>query len=499
MPRCLPLFLALLAALLLVSPCAAQTPPPATAAKLRRLLPFPEAILRPKMEMSVGIYSVPGGKSEIRRQSSNYAAQIVQVRRTLTGSIADAPRDISLGYLYRPAGLVGKSRAAFRQTEILCQNALRRNPRNGFALAEYGNALAALGHTDDAEVSLKHAVQTAPNSADVWRALGAVLAQQVSPTAEATKHFARDASAAYAQAIMLAPHNPAVWAARGSFRTYILPQLYGASFSREGQSDYERAADLSPSNPCVQAMVPTIDYAWVEIKYSIPTSPEAAGKETPAAIRRAEIALRRITNIAQSTHGEQAAQAYAARAWVQFQFCYDPKGAQKSLHLALQQNPSQQDAIDYQMHVAAVTGDDVLLATACRRELRRRPQVYLRVLLADADCAIARQKPRYWQEARVQMEMAHAAAPQDDALRLGLAVLLLKSGIAANQSRAAVLLGETAPSAPGRSKAQQAEYDLTRGISAALAGHPAEAQTLLTSALQNDPHNQPAHSALALL
>ncbi len=97
------------------------------------------------------------------------------------------------------------------------------------------------------------------------------------------------------------------------------------------------------------------------------------------------------------------------------------------------------------------------------------------------------------------MELAHAAAPHDDALRLGLAVLLLRSGQAADLTRAAVLLAEIAPSAPGRFPEQQAEYHLTRGVSAALAGHAEEARTLLASALQEDPHCRPAKAALALL
>ena len=183
---------------------------------------------------------------------------------------------------------------------------------------------------------------------------------------------------------------------------------------------------------------------------------------------------------------------------MQFEFFYDFQWAQKSLRLALKQNPQDQGARGYQIHVAAVTGDYPLMAAFCRRELRRRPQVYLHVLLADADSYLAQQKPRYWQEAREQMELAHAAAPHDDALRLGLAVLLLKSGQAMDQSRADVLLREIVLSSP-RHKVQPAEYDLTRGIGAALEGRTEEARRSFRDALQDDPHNQSAKSALALL
>ena len=327
-------------------------------------------------------------------------------------------------------------------------------------------------------------------------ALAAVLEEEATPQTEEKTHKSRDAKKAYDEAVRLAPRNPAVWAMRGYFRTWG----QGKPFSRDGLSDYVQAASLLPRDPDAQAQVPTIDCFTFEVAHHMFTSPEAAKMEPAASNRRAEMYLRRITAIAQSTQGAQSAEAYTARAWVQFEFFYDPKGTQKSLRLALQQNPRQQDAIDYQMHVAGVTGNYVLLAAACRRELRRSSQNYLRVLLADADCYLAQQNPVYWKQARAQMELAHAAAPHDDALRLGLAALLLRSGSAADLSRAAVLLGETAPSAPGRSKMQQAEYDLTRGVSAALAGHHDEARGLLTTlALQNDPHSRAAEAALALL
>ena len=507
MPRVLPLLFAVLAAasaLPLTQACSAQSPVPAvssaTDAKLRRLLPFPDATLDPLMEVSnFGIGYSLGQGFVLTRQRTDYDAQIAALRRQMTGGTADAARYRQLGGLYRSAGLPMTSKAAFQQSEALYDAVLARRPDDGPALAGYGQTLRASGQAAAARVYLRKAAQIAPGSADVWMALASLLASEATLQSEPPKHFEREAEAAYNKALALAPQNPAVWAVRGGFHTWSVPRLQGKFFSTDGLSDYQRSADLSPNDPYAQAMVPTIDYAYVETHYDLPTSPAAAAKETPAAIRRAKIALRRITAIAQSTTGAPSASAYAARAWVQFQFCYDPKGAQKSLALALQQNPRQQDAIDYQMHVAAVTGDDVLLAAACRRELRRRPQVYLRVLLADADYAIAQQKPVYWNEARTQMEMAHAAAPHDDALRLGVAVLLLKSGQAADLSRGGVLLGEIAPSAPGRSKAQQADFDLTRGIAAALAGRQEEARTLLGSALQDDPYNRPAKAVLALL
>ena len=498
--RCKPLSFTSLVILAAGLPSAAQTqsaPPltPTAQTKLRRLLPFPEAALGPKMEMTFGLgYSLDQG-FHFFRQSSDYAAQIVAVRRQMTGGSADAARYRRLGGLYRQVGLPLKSKAAFRQSEALYNAVLQRRPDDGAALAGYGRTLDAAGQAAAAEAYLRKAAQTAPKSADIWIALGMVLEEEATPQREAKTYKNRDAGRAYDEAVRLAPQNPAVWATRGEFRTWGLPQLQGKIVSRAGLSDYGRAAALLPNNPDAQAQVPTIDCFTFELAHQMFTSPKAAKMEPTVSDHQAAGYLRRITAIA---HGTQKAEALTARAWVQFEFFYDPKGAQKSLRLALRQNPYQQDAIDYQMHVAAVTGDYVLLAAACRRELRRRPQIYLHVLLADADYATALQKPVYWQEARTQMALAHAAEPHDDALRLGLAVLLLKSGQRADQSRAAVLLSEIAPS-PRRSKDQQADYDLTRGIGLALAGDQEEARTFLTRALQDDPHSQPANSALTLL
>ena len=479
-----------------ILPASAMPPSPTAAAKLRRLLPFPEATLDPKMEITFGLGYSLGEGFHFFRQSSDYAGRIVAVRRQMTGGPADAARYRRLGGLYRQAGRPPKSKAAFQQSEALYAAMLKRRPGDGAALAGYGRTLDASGQTASAEAYLRRATQTVPNSAEVWLALGLVLENEASPQTEEKKHWGQAILLAYDKAASLAPQNPAVWATRGQLRCWGLPQLHGKVPSQYGLSDYVRAAALLPQDPDAQALVVSTDCFTFEIAHHVFTSLKAAKMEPAASDHRAEKYLRRITAIAQSAHGAQAAEAYTARAWVQFEFFYDPKGAQKSLRLALQQNPSQQDAVDYQMHIAS---DDLLMAAACRRELRRRPQVCLRVLLADADFNIARQKPRFLQEARAQMELAHAAAPHDDALRLGFAALLLKSGDAADLTRASALLREIAPSAPGRAKVQQAEYGLTCGVSAALTGSNDNARRFLTLAGQEDPHNQAAKKALAVL
>ena len=498
MRRALPSLSAFLAVVLLALPCAcsAQAPSPPVAAKLRGLLPFPEETLRPKMEMNFGLgYSLAQGYV-FSRQGSDHAGRIVAVRRQMTGGAADAPRYRLLGGLYRGAGLPIKSKAAFRQSKALYQAVLQQRPHDGAALAGYALTLQAEGQAAAAEAYLRKALQISPRSADVWLALGSVLEGKAFSQTDAKTHREREAGAAYDKAVSLAPQNPAVWAMRGEFRSLDLPLLQGKTPSRDGLSDCKRAASLLPHNPDAQAMVSTIDYGYVESHYSLATSPEAAAKETPEADRRAKKAVQRITAIAESTHGAQSAEAYMARAWVQFQFFYDPQGAQKSLALALRQNPRQQDAIDYQMHVAAVTGNDALLAAACRRELRRRPQQYLRVLLAYADFSIAQQKPRYWREGLRQMEMAHAAAPDDYACALGLATFLLEAG---QTVRADLRLNKLAMQAKMRPKEQQTEYDITNGIGAALAGNQGDARRFLRSALQDDPHSQAAKSVLTLI
>ena len=475
---------------------------PAIAAKLRRLLPFPEEALRQTMEMSIGFGKWPGGGCRFRRYGSeydNYAADSVATRRLLTGGLSDAPRWLILGDLCRRAGLPKKASAAYAQSAAICRKVLTRNPHNAPALADYGQTLAAQGQPGLAEAFLKHAAQIAPKSAEVQLALGGVLIMEAKPGTETGKNFAQEAARAYNRAVSLAPENPAVWTARAVFRTFTLPDLSGQPPSSAGLRDYEKAAMLSPNDLMAQIAVPDMELLVVETAHHLYTSPEALKAEPRSFNLRAKKTLRCLTKIAQSTQGQKSAEAYDARAWVQFEYFYDPFGTQNSLRLALLQNPGDEGARDYQRHVAAVNGDYALLAAFCRQDLKRRPSVRLRTILAYADYYMAQQKPQYWKEARTQMERAHDAAPQDDALRLGLAVLLLKSGQAAGRSRAAVLLSEIAPSAPGRSKMQQAEYDLTRGISAALAGHPAEARARLALALQADPHNQPASSALALL
>ncbi len=74
-------------------------------------------------------------------------------------------------------------------------------------------------------------------------------------------------------------------------------------------------------------------------------------------------------------------------------------------------------------------------------------------------------------------------------------MFLLKSR---QTARADLLLAEIAPQAQTRSKEQRAEYDMARGIGAALAGRQEEAKAFLGMALKNDLQKA-AKSALALL
>jgi hypothetical protein len=216
--------------------------------------------------------------------------------------------------------------------------------------------------------------------------------------------------------------------------------------------------------------------------------------EPPEARRRAEGTLRRLTALARAADPARSAAAHTARAWVQFEFFHDSAGASRSLGLALRRSPREQDAEDYLIHVAAVVGAYPRVAAACRRQMRRRPEVRLRVILADAACHLAR-----WGEARTQMEAAHAAQPRDWAVSLGLAALLLKSGQAPDASRAGLLLDKIAPLLANRPPDQRAEYDATRGIGSALAGQTDDARRFLRLALKNDANNKAAKAALALL
>ena len=412
----MPRFLPLLAVSLLALPyaCTAQTLSPTIAAKLRRLLPFPGETLRQTMEMSIGFGKWPGGGCRFRRYGNGAdfdAADIAAVRRALTGGIADAPRLLTLGGLYHRAGLSKKASEAYAQSAAICQNALAQNPHDGYALAAYGRTLAATGQLSRAEDYLKHAATIAPRSADVLLALGGILVMEAKP-GEAGKNFTQEAAAAYDRAVSLAPKNPAVWTARAVFRTFTLPGLSGKLPSSAGLSDYEKAAMLSPNDLMAQIAVPDMELFVVETAHHLYTSPETT-KAAPRSFNlRAKAALRRLTEIAQSTQGRRSAAAYDARAWVQFEYFYDPIGTQKSLQLALHQDPGDEGARDYQMHVAAVNGDFLLLAFICQRELERHPNLRLHILLAYADYNLAQQKPRYWQEGLTQMEMVYAASPR---------------------------------------------------------------------------------------
>ena len=496
--KTLPLaLLAAVSALPLSQACLAQIPTSTAAEKLRRLLPLPEETLRQPMDLSIGLGPAPNQNTEFFRFSRNVpVVQIVALRRALSGGAADAPRYGALGGLYRQIGLPDKSQAAFERSEALYRAALQKHPRDGKALAGLGRTLQASGQAAAAETYLKHAAQIAPNSADVWLALGSVLAAQASPRTAAASRSMREAAAAYDQAVAAAPQSPKAWTARGSFRSFTLPGLLRKPPSAAGLHDYEKAAALSPDDPYAQIQVPETELFVVETAHGLYTSPQTA-KDAPQSFNlRAKEALRRLTRLAQAHHGRRSASAYKARAWVQFEYFYDFRGAQKSLALALQQDPRRRDAADYQIHVAAVTGSSAQMAFFCRREMALHPKLRLRVLLAYADYYLAPQKPRYWQEGLRQMEIVHAAAPREYAVSLGLAMFLLATG---QTARADALLTRIAPSVAARSKAQQVEYDVTRGIGAALAGDGEEARSFLDLARKADPKNRAAKAAAALL
>lgn len=313
--RLLPLLSVLLTLLPFASPCLTHAPAPATAAKLRRLLPFPDATLRQTMDLSIGLKNAPNhGTVFFRYGYTDDITQIIVLRRTLTGGTADAPRYLSLGWLYRQAGLSAKAQAAFRQSQALYDVALQRRPHDGMALAGHGRTLQASGQTAAAEAYFRKATQIAPNSADVWMAYGSVLAAQATPRTEAAHPLVRQAAAAYNRAVSLAPQNPKTWTAQGDFRTFTQPDLLGKSPSAAGLSDYEKAATLSPDDPYAQIQVPETEHFAIETAHHIFTSLETA-KVAPRSFNlRAKESLRQLTRIAQAHHGQRSAAAYKARA-----------------------------------------------------------------------------------------------------------------------------------------------------------------------------------------
>ena len=129
------ILLGILIAGLLPAAHSQTSPSSAAASKLRNLLPFPEAVLTPDMEMTMGLgYSLDQGY-HFYRQSSDYAGRIVGVQRQMTGGIADAPRYRLLGNLYRQADLSAQSHAGFQESAALYQAVLAQRPNDGPALA----------------------------------------------------------------------------------------------------------------------------------------------------------------------------------------------------------------------------------------------------------------------------------------------------------------------------------------------------------------------------
>lgn len=497
----------------------------------------------PRVDIQVGLAYQPGRGFSLLAQTANPEREVAELRRAMQGRPTDAPRYLGIGRLHTRAGDVTNAVQAWRQAVRLYRQSEVADSENGALLTDFGEALHGAGQMEDAERTLRRAIQIAPHA---WRGqalLGRLLADralgalfgQIAPAAsgealiealkrspptpgavETCRRLTREAREASDRAVTAGPDQAEAYAIRAlvcstdHLMSALLRSLEGAdsdplevhlaSFTLDALPDLQRAAELSPNDTVAlgtaafyELFAAGLAQRGTRMEQLLPGAAWASLPETHRRSLRA--ALARLEELGQGADPRSAASALEIRGALQALALNDLRGAETSLRRATALEPTRELAWEV-LFVCLIAADrwDELLPLA---ELRVKGQdtVRNRLLLAKA-CERLRQPER----ALEQVE--HAVRREPDGLlpNLSLAGLALQGTDPALLARVPQALAKvqqalSRPAPPS----QVFDFLFLTGLHLALTDRPDLARATFERLLELDPGHTEAKEALSAL
>ncbi len=472
--------------------------------------------------------------------------QIESLGRRLQENPGEVSLYVQLADLLAGTGNRRAGEALLARAAELSQRQGAEDTADAERLTAYAEVLLRLGRWDEAERTLRQAVQAAPEG---WRpsahlarllsarALGQVWSAVADPragfgsealqrgdfsgpvepvAAEAARRLMTEAQTLAERAVSLGPEQAEAYRGRATVRANqrLLearltrrgpendpPPYLEAIFRSEALTDLRRAAALEPDAPeahgC-RALVEAIVGAGPPIAAGLNDLLNrrlwsALPEESRAAVRAA---LGQLERLGQSPDPRPASAALGTAGLVQFFLVEDTAGGLASLRRAVALDPDNDPAWEALTFALAFSREYAELLTVCRGRLEHRDTPRARLLLAKALEKNGQLEAMVAEAGELQRRFS-----QDALAHLTLAAALLKTDHSElGLARAQQHLGRAARLAGDRPAPELAvELLFQRGLWFALAGQLEQARTQFRGVLELVPEHPEASEALSLL
>ena len=472
-------------------------------------------------------------------------AQAVDLRKALQRDNTDAKAWQDLAGLYAALNDNRNAAGLWARAAELYRKRVELQPNDGLLLAGFGQSLAGIGSTDEAESVLRRAVRASPGEWKCQVALGRFLDAEARQSiydrplslpdpggspAEAAPDRPSSGEVALAQkrldeageclerAVTLAPDEGEVYFRRGMHRCLrraVLNQIRSAAdgngadaepfdgcFSPESLADLQHASRLSPKD--YRRIGGTVIFEiysvcgekgrmnWDGFSWnSLPDNSQRSIRD----------AMTRLENLAQSPETRVASGALEVLGILQGPVLHEPDQCIASLERSLALEPARDRGWEILVATLAQSGRYHELLDACEDHVKQKDTARTRVLLAKAY-----ERLKLWDSSEEEVRTAVVQDPADFNAGLSMAALLLKRSrgdadvlAEANDwlTRAENDISRT--SQTRRNRQQVIDLTLTRGIYFALADDVESARTWVKAVLALDKDNKFAQDILAAM
>ncbi len=507
--------------------------------KLRKLVKLPTVTFQASWSFD------PEHGFTLGSSAADVTARIASLRNQLKHDSSDAERYHALARLYAGNSEFANAGRCWTHAVDLYRHRLESHPEDGVLMAGLGEALAGAGKPQEAESVLRRATRTSPGEWRCWVALGRFLdsdarrnlEQPSRPASDGdeekpsngasdqpstgrvalAKHHTEEAGDCFEKAAALAPSESEVFLRRAlhrSLRKMLENRIRVAEgeqkdevdvlfncFVPESLADLQRASQLSPDDCRLTASaalygIYTVcshngQVKWEELRWdTLPPSLRASFREV----------MTRLENLGQNPDAQVAAGALELLGILQGPLLHEPQRAIANFRRAVALDPTREQAWEMLSATLAKGSRYPELLAVCEDRVRLRNSMRGHLLLAKAFERLGQ-----WDDCEEHVLAALGDAPNDFALNLSYAALLLRRGQDASVlsdandwlTRAELLATKTPNDQ--RSRQQIIDLTLTRSIYFALTDEVDAARQWANAVISQDKENKTAREILSAM
>jgi tetratricopeptide (TPR) repeat protein len=494
-----------------------------------------QAVRLPSVSVQFGVWFNSGDGMILNGAEIDVADDIAAVEKSLKGDASDGPRLLNLVELYAKVKDKKKAEAAREKALALYREQVKARPDDGKLLGELGMALYLKDDNDEAEQTLRRALELAPKDWYPRVALGRLLTERAlealvgkvdnladlaelirtrKPSAEIrakSQEQMDEAMKCFNEAVKLAPEEPETLARRAvSRQVYIYYRaaldpasggkfnVFGMIFSDELLADLDKLTRLRPDDYRTLAIA-VIAEGLGFMAQCPPEKVRGANSVIavmPETLRKSiERKLARLDELADGKDRKLAAGAAEVRGIVYILLFQDDAKAEASLRRAIELNPARDQAWEFLTLLLAMKEQHEKCAEAAVARIKQKDNARNRLMAAKAFAELGQ-----WDKAEEQVRAGLKSEPEDMTCTLALAALCLKRDDRKRLEEAGKHLDAVEKlmqkSTPDLARN---DYAATRGVFHVLDGDADRGRELLREVLKRDRDHKTAKKAMIAL